>query len=567
MTQTTDPRSPRQRLLSRKTALWNELSKRRTEWEDIRDYILPRAGRFDDLSRTSDRGNRYSHVYDSTGLRALRTLAAGMMAGMTSPARPWFKLATPDPGLGEFTPVKLWLDQVSTLMRQIYAGSNTYNALHMLYEELGAFGTGVSFMTDDFEDVIRHYPLTIGEYALATSERGVVDTLMRQVLMTVEQTVRRFGVANVSQTVKSLYDLGNYDSLVPVLHYVTPREQRDVRKRDALNMRYKSCYFEAGGNGDDYLGEGGFKRFPALAPRWAVSSSSEVYGDGPGHEAIGDVRGLQHLQLRKAQAIDYQSNPPVQAPVGSKAHMIDTLPGGVSFVDTAAQGGGIRTAFEVKLDISGVLEDIRDVRERINSTYYVDLFLMLANDTRSNITAREIAERHEEKLLMLGPTLERLHNELLGPKIDRTFERIVEAGLVPPPPPELGGVDLKVEFVSTLAQAQRAVGLGSVDRLLNTVGVIAQAKQDPAIWDKVDTDQAVDNYADMLGVDPKLIRSDEDVAAMRDQRAKQQAAQQAAAMAQPMAQAAQAAQTLGDVDTAGLADVMSMFSGYQGVPA
>lgn len=559
-----DPRSSRSRLLSRKSALWNELAKRRTEWEDIRDYIIPRAGRFDELTRTADRSSRYTHIYDSTGLRALRTLAAGMMAGMTSPAKPWFKLATPDPGLGEFAPVKQWLNQVTTLQRDIFARSNTYNSLHTLYEELGGFGTGLDIVVDDFEDVIRHYPMTVGEYALATSERGVVDTFMRTLLMTVEQVVRKFGIKNVSMTIKNLYDLGNFDALIPVLHYVAPRQDRDTRKLDAINMKWQSCYFEAGGNENKYLSEGGFKRFPALAPRWAVSSSSEVYGDGPGHEAIGDVKGLQHEQLRKAQAIDYQTNPPIQAPTGSKGHMIDTLPGGVSFVDTAGQAGGIRTAFEVRLDLGNLLEDIRDTRSRINSTFYVDLFLMLQNDTRSGITAREIAERHEEKLLMLGPTLERLHNEMLAPLIDMTFDRIIAAGLVPPPPPELSEVDLKVEFVSTLAQAQRAVGLGSVDRLVNFVGMVSQAKQDPGVWDKVDTDQMVDGYADMTGVDPTFIVSDEKVVEVRDIRAKQAQAQQMAAMADPMAKAAGAAQTMGDTNAAGLAEVMEMFSGYTG---
>jgi hypothetical protein len=347
-----------------------------------------------------------------------------------------------------------------------------------------------------------------------------------------------------------------------VLHYVTPRKDRDTTKRDALNMRFSSTYFEAGGSDDKLLGEGGFRVFRAIAPRWAISSSADVYGDGPGVEAIGDVKQLQHEQLRKAQGIDYQTMPPTQIPTSAKNRGIDLMPGGQSYVDTSGPAGGIRTAFEVNLDLSALLEDIRDVRERINSTFYVDLFLMLANDTRSNVTAREIAERHEEKLLMLGPTLERLHGEALAPLIDLTFDDIMAAGLVGPPPPELSEQNLKVEFVSTLAQAQKAVGLGSLDRLLNTVGAIAAGKQDPSVWDKVDTDQVVDKYADMLGVDPSIIVSDDDVVAARDARAQQQAAMQAAAMAQPAAQAASAMKAASETDTAGIADVIQMFQGY-----
>jgi hypothetical protein len=113
------------------------------------------------------------------------------------------------------------------------------------------------------------------------------------------------------------------------------------------------------------------------------------------------------------------------------------------------------------------------VRQRINQAFYADLFLMISNDQRRMpVTAREIAERHEEKLLMLGPVLERLHDEMLSPLIDITFAKHREAGILPPPPPELQGQDLKIEFVSTLAQAQKAVGLGSLRSLIGTVALV-----------------------------------------------------------------------------------------------
>ena len=146
--------------------------------------------------------------------------------------------------------------------------------------------------------------------------------------------------------------------------------------------------------------------------------------------------------------------------------------------------------------------DIQDVRQRINSSFYADLFLMLANATDTRMTATEVAERHEEKLLMLGPVLERLHNELLDPLIDNTFNRMVEANAIPPAPDELQGHGANVEFVSMLAQAQRAIGTNSIDRYVNNMGMVAQMK--PDVLDKFDSDVWADSYADMLGVDPKL---------------------------------------------------------------
>ncbi len=559
----------RSQYLRRWSALQTERSSWFNHWRELSQYLLPRTGRFfiTDRNRGEKRNN---NIYDSTGTRAVRVLAAGMMAGMTSPARPWFRLATTDEQLMESSEVKIWLEDVGTLIRDIFARGNTYRALHTTYEELGCFGTFADIVLPDFNEVLRHYPLTAGQYALASNERDEVDTLFREFEMTVSNIVGQFvygGVktnkpdwSKVSPTVKNLWDnQRGIDSWISVMHAIEPRKERDPRYGDAKNMPFKSCYFETGGNADIFLRESGFKRFPALCPRW-VTTAGDIYGSSPGMEALGDVKQLQHQQLRKAQGIDYMVKPPLQAPPGMKSMDINTLPGGVSFAAGAGQQGGIQTAWEVRLDLSHLLADIQDVRQRIDQTFYTDLFLMLANDTQGNMTAREVAERHEEKMLMLGPVLERLQNELLKPLVDIAFDRCIESGIVPKPPKELQGHDLNIEFVSVLAQAQRAVGISSVDRLLGTVASIAQFQ--PNIIDKLDPDEIVDKYADMLGVDPQLIVSSDKVAVIRDQRAKVQAQQ---AQAAQMAQASQTAKNLAQAPTEGknaLTDLTNQFSGY-----
>jgi hypothetical protein len=554
--------TPRQKYLRRKTALWNERSSWVSHWREISDYLLPRSGRFFEQDR--NRGEKkHNHIYDSTATRALRVLAAGMMSGMTSPARPWFRLAIQDSDMMEYEPVKVWLNDVSKLMREVFSRSNTYRSLHMVYEELGAFGTAATIIRPDFNDVVRHYPLTIGEYALSASARGEIDTIYREVPMTVAQIVEEFGIENVSKSVKNQYDRNNLDQWITVMHAIEPRKdnERSYGKRDAKNMPFKSCYFELAGEGDQMLSESGFNFFPVLAPRWSVGGG-DIYGNGPAMEALGDIRQLQHEQLRKAQGIDFQTKPPLQMPVSMKGMEYDTLPGGISWVDPSQPNGAIKSAFEVNLNLQHLLMDIQDVRDRIKGTFYADLFMMMANDTRSGITATEVAERHEEKLLMLGPVLERLHNEMLSPMVENTFTMMLEAGILPPPPEELQGMDLNIEFVSTLAQAQRAIGVGAIDRLLGTVGSIATMK--PDVLDKLNADQIVDTYADMLGVDPNLIVGDENVAIIRQQRADQQ---QKAEQQQQMAMMADTAAKVGGIDTGNpnaLTDVMQGLQGYTG---
>lgn len=548
--------TPIQKALQRKQALWSERSSWLTHWRELSEYQQPRAGRF--LITDRNRGEkRHNLIYDNTATHSLRILAAGLMSGITSPARPWFRLALSDKALMEQGDVKVWLNKVTELMRSVFSSSNTYRSLHTIYEELGLFGTAASVVLPDYDNVIHHYPMPVGSFGLATNHKGQVDTLVRSFEMTAVQVVRQFGIDKVSPATRSLFENGAYDKWVEVVHLIEPNTGRDPAKMDGPNMRYSSKYFEPSQVGNDtFLSESGFKRFPALAPRWNVTGN-DAYGSSPGMDALGDVKQLQFQQLRKAQGIDYQTNPPIVVPTAYKDAARGRLPGGVMYIDSSGPAQTVKSAFEVNINLQHLLMDIQDVRERIKSTYYADLFMMLANDTRSGITATEVAERHEEKLLMLGPVLERLHNELLQPLIDITFENLARAGVLPPAPEAMQGMELDVEFISVLAQAQRTVAAQGVDRLLGTVGSIAQ--MNPAILDKIDFDQVVDDYGDMFGVNPEIIVPDEQVAQVRAARAQQQQAMQVAAQAPQMVDSAK---TASEINPQGLTDVMSALQGY-----
>jgi hypothetical protein len=541
---------------------WGQLKSERASWwahwKELSDYLLPRSGRYFVQDRNKG-GRRNNSIYDNTGTRSLRVLAAGMMSGLTSPARPWFRLSTADPDLMQYQPVKAWLNDVTNLMLAIYQRSNTYRTLHQMYEELGTFGTAACIVMPDFDNVIHLYPLTIGEYAIATNWKGEVTTLYREFQKTVAEVVKEFGIENVQPSTRSMFERGSLDQWITIIHAIEPRADRDITKKDDMNMPWRSVYFEVGSAPDHYLRESGFKRFPGLAPRWAVAGG-DIYGNSPGMEALGDIKQLQHEQLRKAQGIDYKTNPPLQVPTSMKNRDVERLPGGVTYVDLAGGSQGVKTAFEVNLDLSHLLQDIQDVRQRIEGSFYADLFLMLANQSDARMTATEVAERHEEKMLMLGPVLERLQNELLDPLIEMTFDYIMEAGLMPPPPEEMQGHDINVELISMLAQAQRAVGTNSIDRLLGTVGAVAQYK--PEALDKIDADSLVDIYADGLGTDPRILLAQDKVEAIRAQRAD---AQQKMAQSAMMNQGADTAQKLASAKTdqqSVLTDVTRQFSGY-----
>lgn len=529
-------------------------------WRDLSDYILPRQSRFVVTDR--NRGDRRnSKIVDNTATLAVRTLASGMMSGITSPARPWFQLRTPDPALNEFTPVKLWLELVKSRMQEVFLRSNLYTTLPITYGDLGVFGTNAFAVLEDSEDVIRCYPYPIGSYMIGTSYRGNVDTCYREFQMTVTQIVGQFGIEQVSESVKNLYERGNKDAWIDVIHVVEPNDEYDERRPSSKYKRFRSVYYEPGQNRDQLLRESGFDDFPLMAPRWSLTGE-DIYGHSPAMDALGDIKALQLEQKRKAQAIDKLVNPPMTAPSSLRNQRASLLPGDVTYVDISQGQQGFAPAYQINPRIQELMMDIQENQGRIRRAFFEDLFLMIANDTRSNITAREIQERHEEKLLMLGPVLERLNDELLDPLIDRTFNIMMKVGMIPKPPPELQGMDLSVEYISVMAQAMKMVGISSIERTMQFAGQIAQAN--PQVLDKIDFDQALDEYSTMLGVPPSIIRDDETVAKTRAQRAQQQNMMMAAQTAQ---QGAQTAKTLSETQVTDENALTNMINNLRGAPA
>ena len=510
-------------------------------WRDCAEFILPRRARF--LTEQRNRGDRINtRIVDATGTLAARTLASGMMSGITSPSRPWFRYVPRDPDLAEFGPVKAWLHEVERRTREVLAAGNVYNALHTAYEDLGVFGTAALIVVPDRTDIVRAYTFPIGSYWLATGARQSVDTLYREMALTVAQVVEQFGLNAVSDRVRTHWDRGAYDQTVDIAQAIEPRRDRDPDRADSRNKAWRSVYWEIGAGGERVLRESGFDAFPGAAPRWHVTGL-DVYGRSPGMDALPDVKQLQHEQKRKAQAIDKLVNPPMVGPSALRNSHATLVPGGITFVDVP-DGQGFRPAYQVQPRLNEMAADILEVQRRIQSAFYADLFLMLAQSDRRQITATEIEERRSEKMLALGPVLERLQDELLNPLIDLVFTHMTEAGIIPPAPPEIEGDHLTVELNSMLARDQRVDAIVGIERMLGLTGNLAAAQ--PTVLDKLDADQVIDEYADLIGVPPTIVRPDDAVEQIRAQRAQQEQAQQALGV---MAEGAQAAKVLSDAKT------------------
>lgn len=507
-------------------------------WRELSDFTRPRSTRFT-ASEVNRGDRRNSKIIDPAAVMAARTLSSGMMSGITSPARPWFRLATPDRDLMDYGPVKLWLETVEQRMNEVFNRSNLYQSLPLMYEDLGTFATGAMAVVADPQRVIRTVPFPTGSFYIANGADLSVDTAVREFSMTVRQVITEFGMDAVSDTVKSQWNSGQYGQWVNVVHAVYPNLDRQTGKLEAKHKAYKSVYYEANSTDDKLLRESGYDEFPIMAPRWEVNGE-DVYGSScPGMVALGSVKSLQLLQRRKAQMIDKITNPPLQAPASIKSQRISTIPGGINYLPMADVNNQIKPLFQIPANgTNGLLEDIQDTRQIINHAYFVDLFRMMQTVNTRSMPVEAVAEMREEKLLMLGPVLQRLDSELLDKLINRTFSVMAENNLLPVPPDEMQGMQLKVEYISVMAQAQKAIGVSSIERFIGFTSGIGQFKQEAL--DKINVDETIDAYAASIGVPPSVVATNEQVAQIRENRAQQQAMAQQMQMAQVAVGGAQA---------------------------
>ncbi len=518
-------------------------------WRGAQEFILPDHGRglSGTLNEQEDKDGRdkMGSIMDSTATAANDVLSAGLLNGHMNPSRQWVHFGAQDPSLDERPNVKAWLWTAAERMRYVFSRSDLYTAAHHAFSELGVFGTAPIAMLESFDKVIRFRPFTAGEYYLAADHNGVVDTLYRDVFMSAMQMIGQFGAEHVSRAVLRAYNENNTELRFKVIQAIEPNDKR-IPLPGGPNWKWRSVYKEDKNDEGVVLALGGYKRFPIVAPRWFVVGN-QVYGRRcPGMIALPDVKQLQKETEKKLVGLDKLVDPPTVSSGVPVEMSINTFPGGHTFDQESPGGQGMRPLYQLNLPLDHLRADIAGLQVQIKERFFNNLFITMLQDQGDRRTAREIAERHSEKLEMLGPASNRITYEMLKPIVENTLQTMWDNGMLPPAPEELQGQDLRIEFDSVLSQAQKMSGIGAIEQFVAFAGSMVAVS--PTVLDKIDADEIMDVYADRTGVPPSIVVSDENVAKIRERRAAQQKMQEQLAMGQ---QAAEAAKTLSETDTGG----------------
>jgi hypothetical protein len=521
-------------------------------WRDLATFVLPRRYKWLVTPNEAARGSPINNaILDNTGTVAARTLAAGMVSGMVSAARPWFKLKIAGWQDEESDPVSIWLDECQKRMLRVFARSNFYGSTAVGMFDMVVFGTACQIEYEDYDNVVNFYNPALGEFYLGVDNYCRVDTIAREYVMTVKQVVEEFELENCSDNVKQLWGRkgGELDKEIKVRHLIEPNSE--IAGRPAQSFKWRELYWEEGSPRTDaegrpapWLRKRGYYEWPAQCPRWDTTGN-DAYGRSPAMDALGDIKQLQQETKRKAQSIDKMTNPPMLADAQLRNQPMSLLPGGTTFVAQLAAGTGMRPVYQVNPPIGELAQDLEEIRQRIRNTFFNDLFMMISQlDTVRS--AAEIYERKEEKMILVGPVVERYKIECLDKAVTRTFNIMHRRGLFPPPPQEIQGREITVQYVSFLADNQRAAGLTGLERLAAMAGNLSAVR--PDVLDVPNWDEFLLDYANRLDVSPKVLNDMEAIMAMREQRAQQTA--QAQGM-QEAGQLAAGAKVLSETDVGG----------------
>jgi len=516
--------SPRiKQLDERYKTLQTQRSNWEKHWQELADYMLPRKA---DITKKRTQGDKRTElIYDGTAIHAVELLASSLHSMLTSPVTPWFSMRYRDPGLQKDDAANEWLELSLNQMYQAFNRSNFQQEIHEMFYDLVVFGTAALFVDMD-KDGLRFNARHIAEICISENAQGEVDTVFRKFEITARAMAQRFGEENLPDVAKKDVEKDPYKKH-KIVHALYPRGESKggVGKQKPV----ASLYYHA--DTLQLLGEGGFDSFPFMVPRF-VKDSVSTYGRSPSMNALPDVKMLNKMSEVTIRAAQKQIDPPMMAPDDGFVLPVRTTPGAINFYRSGTRDRLEPLQIGANNPLGLAMENER--RNAINKAFYVDQLMMSPG---AAMTATEVLSRNEEKMRILAPVMGRLQSELLQPLIERSFSLLLAGGMLPQAPEELQGQDIEIEYVSPMAKAQKLTDLQS---MLRGFEVMMQVAEIAPVMDYLDTDKLVQYLVEVTGIPARVIRSQDEVAEIREQQA--QAAQAQAQQQEQMMDAEMANQ-------------------------
>lgn len=475
-------------------------------WLELAQYFLPNK---DDVYGYKTSGEQKGNtLYDSTPIHALEMLASSLHGMLTNPASVWFGLSTGISALDNDHEVKTYLQSCTNTMIEALNQSNFQEEIHETYLDLGGIGTTVLAIEEDDESDIRFKSTPIYGSYISENHKGVVDTLYREWDMSLRNIKGKFGAEVFDAHEDLVRKLAkDPEQKEKIIYAIYP----DPDKKG----KWKACYVLQCKK--FLLKEEMFHSFPFAVPRW-TKLNNEEYGRSPSMKCFADTKMLQAVMKVTIRGMQKVVDPPLMIPDNGFLLPINTTPGGSNFYRQ-----GIKDRIEpfpttARPDVG--VDFLENIRSRINQAFFWDQLQLIQ---QRDMTATEVMQRTDERLRFLGPILGRLHNELLKPIIDRSFDILRRRGKFPKPPAALkGNADLKIIYTSQIAKAQRTGEANTLNKILQACGPMLQVQ--PDMLDNLNGDGIIRYFANTFGAPAEMLNPEKQVAKTREARQQQQQA-------------------------------------------
>jgi len=496
-----------------------------SHWREVAERVLPRQNWFAATEKTE--GNKKNEkVFDATANLALDRFAAAMESMLTPRTQRWHKLKVKDPALQENMQIQEYLDEVTSILFQVRYSpkSNFASQAHENYISLGAFGSGALFIDAAPGSGVRYKHIHLSEIYFAENFVGVIDKVSRKFEMTARQAIQTWG-DKVSEQIRTAMEKSP-EKKFEFLHCVKPNEDMKSDRKNYEGMKFASYYIEL--ETRNTLQVGGYRTFPYAVSRY-VTGPKEVYGRSPAMTVLPDIKMLNEMSKTVIRAAHKIVDPPLLLQEDGVLQAFSARPGALNYGGVDDQGRQVVQPLQTGARVDIGLEMMDQRRKVINDAFLITLFQILVE--APNMTATEAMLRAQEKGALLAPTMGRQQSEMLGPLIERELDILGSAGMLPPMPEalrEIGG-DVDVEYVSPLNRAQRAEEGVAILRTLESIAPLAQI--DPDVMMVFNPEMIARELAEINGVPAKILRSREEVDAMREEQAQAAEAQQLLAAA------------------------------------